>query len=188
MNSYGKEDAITALTGKGIVNLADRDYNGHALSYVYNGGYGTLDYALATPAMASICGKAANLETVEWNTNSDESPRIGYADQDNVQAGAAETVFRSSDHDPIVFTCNMPNLVPAEKDDSANDIVMFVGGMALMAVLAALGFGCYNGTFARLCGGDKPRHNSQIVTGGGAPIGELDMKANNPKYEEGLPM
>jgi predicted extracellular nuclease len=66
---------------------------------VYDGQAGTLDYALASPALAEqVAGFA------EWHSNADESPLYDYNlehERDPARFDAA-VPFRASDHDPLL--------------------------------------------------------------------------------------
>ena len=104
LNSYAMEDPITALTVGGFTDL----YNSQAdsYSYVFDGEWGTLDYALAN---ASLNAKVAGVTS--WHINADEPPVLDY----NVEfksAGQVDSLYsddpyRASDHDPIIVTFNL---------------------------------------------------------------------------------
>lgn len=99
LNAYAREDPLRVLTARGWVDLAARFGGPHAYSHVFDGEWGYLDHALASPALAGRVTGAAY-----WHINADESEvpdgRVGIA-----QRGLAHAVaepFRSSDHDPLL--------------------------------------------------------------------------------------
>ena len=53
LNSYAKEDPVRALESRGYANLVARFVGDAAYSYVFRGEAGSLDHALATPALAA---------------------------------------------------------------------------------------------------------------------------------------
>jgi predicted extracellular nuclease len=87
MNAYRKEDPLDAFRAAGLHDLVLSHHGRESYSYVYRGERGTLDYALASPAMAGRVLDARN-----WNINSDW-PR-----DDQLQPNW----LRWSDHDPVV--------------------------------------------------------------------------------------
>ncbi len=97
-NSYAMEDPLIYLDEQGYHPL----FPATSYSYVYDGFWGSLDHALATPTMKSQVKKA-----VKWHINSDEAPVLDY----NMEYKSAEQIksyydaspFRSSDHDPIII-------------------------------------------------------------------------------------
>jgi hypothetical protein len=106
LNSYAMEDPIRAIkAGADDTAGTDDDYTDlvatldpGAISYVFDGQTGTLDYALANQSLAAQVTGA----TV-WNINADEADAFDY----NLDFGKpgdlwAPDPFRSSDHDPII--------------------------------------------------------------------------------------
>ncbi len=101
LNSYTKEDPITAIKNAGYTNLVESNIGPGAYSYVFDAQSGYLDHALTTPHMtAAISGVG------EWHINADEPRSLDY----NVEFKSAGQVislyapdaYRSSDHDPVV--------------------------------------------------------------------------------------
>lgn len=103
-NSYAMEDPITALKDAGYVDLGAKA--GESSSYVYDGEWGTLDYAFAS---ASFVGKVS--DTTEWHINADEP--IGFDYNTNYKADTevdsyyGNSAYRSSDHDPVIVGLNI---------------------------------------------------------------------------------
>jgi uncharacterized repeat protein (TIGR01451 family) len=101
LNSYAKEDPITALKNAGYVNLAEDRLGLTSYSYSFQGQWGTLDYALASPSLnPQVTGIA------KWHTNADEPSVLDY--NTNFKNSAQQSYFyspdpyRSSDHDALV--------------------------------------------------------------------------------------
>lgn len=100
LNAYAKEDPITTILETGYIDLIDR-YNVNPYSYNFNGQFGYLDHALASPTLASqITGSA------EWHINSDEPRILDYNTEfkSPAQIDILYNVdsFRTSDHDPLI--------------------------------------------------------------------------------------
>jgi len=97
MNSYALEDPITTIKNAGYTNLVAVFVGPDAYTYVFDGQWGTLDYALANTNMTKqVTG------TTVWHINSDESPEFGYRGKWN-----STDKYRSSDHDPVIVGLNL---------------------------------------------------------------------------------
>jgi len=101
LNSYAKEDPITALRAAGYVNLSEAFEGEGGYSYAFNGEFGHLDHALATAHLAEqVVG------TATWHANADE---LVYYDYNMENKDAAQlaintgTPYRYADHDPLVI-------------------------------------------------------------------------------------
>lgn len=101
LNSYNREDPISTLTSAGWVDLASALVGPSAYSYVFDGQWGYLDYALASPSLAAQVTGAA-----EYHINADEPSVLDYNTNFKTPgqiSGLYEPdEFRTSDHDPIV--------------------------------------------------------------------------------------
>ncbi|MGZ4388420.1 MAG: ExeM/NucH family extracellular endonuclease [Gaiellaceae bacterium] len=101
LNSYAKEDPIAALESDGFTNLISSRIGAHAYSYVFDGQWGYLDYALGSAGILSdVTGVG------EWHINADEPSVLDYND-DFKTAGQivslyAPDQYRISDHDPVL--------------------------------------------------------------------------------------
>ncbi len=90
-NAYPEEDPIQVFTDAGWVDLLTELTDGQ-YTYTFNGEWGSLDHILATPsAAASVTGAGS------WAINAPEWGDRGY----EFAATDPDSVFRSSDHDPI---------------------------------------------------------------------------------------
>jgi hypothetical protein len=101
LNSYAQEDPITALKNAGYINLIEQQLGQNAYSYVFDGQWGYLDHALASPSLAAkVTG------VTEWHINADEPAVLDY--NTNFKSAGQQTslfapdAFRSSDHDPVI--------------------------------------------------------------------------------------
>jgi predicted extracellular nuclease len=102
LNAYGSEDPLETLRNGGLVDL-DRRFSGTATySYVFDGESGTLDHALATPALSAQVTGAAH-----WRINADEPSVIDYNTEFKTQDLYTPTPYRASDHDPILVGLNV---------------------------------------------------------------------------------
>ncbi len=108
LNANGAEDPIIALTNAGLVNQLERFVRPDETpySYVFNGEVGYLDHALATPTLS-----AQMVDATEWHINADEPTMIDYNLDGKTPAALAlieDHAYRSSDHDPVVVSMNLP--------------------------------------------------------------------------------
>lgn len=90
LNAYSQEDPIRGLLANGWQRLGEEPGFGH--SYLFDGALGSLDHALATPAMAEAMRGAAI-----WAANADEN---GFFRFENDPHGAP---WAASDHNPLVL-------------------------------------------------------------------------------------
>ncbi len=107
-NSYAKEDAITNLKTGGFTNLVESLLGPNSYSYVFNGQWGYLDYALSSTSMLTqVVGVA------EHHINADEPSVLDYNTNFKSPAQVSEYYapdqYRVSDHDPIVVGLNLTN-------------------------------------------------------------------------------
>lgn len=101
LNAYRMENPVKMLEQQGWTYL--KAETGPQYSYVYRGRTGSLDHALASPALAK------NLATMQhWAINADEPVLLDYNVEfksDNLQQLLyAPSPYRSSDHDPLIAT------------------------------------------------------------------------------------
>lgn len=101
LNSYAMEDPVSVLRQAGYANLVQSFIGPDAYSYAFDGEWGYLDHALASPTLVSqIAGVG------EFHINADEPSVLDYNLEfktANLQTTLyAPDQFRMSDHDPIV--------------------------------------------------------------------------------------
>jgi uncharacterized protein len=101
LNSYAKEDPISALEGFGFINLINTFVGPEAYSYVFGGQSGYLDHALATSTLTDQTVGAG-----EWHINADEPTVLDYNEEfktpNQLNTFYSPEPFRASDHDPLV--------------------------------------------------------------------------------------
>jgi uncharacterized protein len=116
-NAYGQEDPINTLTSSGYADQVQR-FNAFGYSYVFDGGAGRLDHAIANTAMAAKVNRVSH-----WHINADEAAIADYNTEYKaplLKCGAdgaslcpadpyTTTPYRSSDHDPVVVGLNLYN-------------------------------------------------------------------------------
>lgn len=142
LNAYANETPISALQALGYTNLAEVfaglswDMGGH--SYVFDGELGTLDYAMANPALLPQVTGATT-----WNINADEPFAIDYQNYNPAGQANPNDEFKSSDHDPIVVGLDLADppvtcggLQATMIGSDAADVLV---GTADADVIAALG-------------------------------------------------
>ncbi|GCL65729.1 ExeM/NucH family extracellular endonuclease [Pseudaquabacterium pictum] len=102
LNAYAREDAVTTFTNAGWRDLMQDHGGAPAYGYVFNGQWGYLDHALATPTLA--LGQVAG--AAHWHINADEPSvldyNVNFKSAGQVASLFAADEFRNSDHDPAV--------------------------------------------------------------------------------------
>lgn len=102
LNAYAQEDPVTTLKNAGYTNLIDYFVGAAAYSYVFNGQWGYLDHALASPTLLNQVTGAA-----DYHINADEPGTLDY-NTNFKSAGQLASLYaadeyRTSDHDPVVI-------------------------------------------------------------------------------------
>ena len=106
LNAYDKEDPIDALlqgsddtpeTTDDYTDLSFAFEGERTYSYVFDGQFGYLDYALSS---ATLTPQVTGATT--WHINSPEPDLLDYDTSFNPPEFYAPTPYRSSDHDPVV--------------------------------------------------------------------------------------
>ena len=91
LNAYGYEDPIMRMVNNGMIDLHRAFHADSSYSYSYHGEAGYLDHALCNGSLRpQVKGAAA------FHINSDESDNFTY------DKSGDESMFRSSDHDPML--------------------------------------------------------------------------------------
>jgi uncharacterized protein len=101
LNSYDQEAPIDVLRDAGYTDLIGAYQGPFAYSYVFDGEFGYLDYAMSSPSMtAQVTG------ATEWHINADEPDIFDYdtSFKSAYQATLFDptTPYRSSDHDAVL--------------------------------------------------------------------------------------
>ncbi len=101
LNSYAMEDPIDVLVAAGYVDLARLFDGADTYTYVFDGQWGYLDYAMASPSLVSKVTGA-----LPYHINADEPSVLDYNTDfktpNHVVTLFAPDEFRTSDHDPVV--------------------------------------------------------------------------------------
>lgn len=104
LNAYAMEDPVQTLIGAGFDDLAQEFIGSDALSYVFDGLTGTLDYAMTNEGWTNLVAGVT-----EWHVSADEADALDY----NLDFGRSATYFdgqsplRASDHDPVIVGINL---------------------------------------------------------------------------------
>jgi len=101
LNSYAMEDPIDVLVDAGYVDLARLFDGDDTYTYVFDGQWGYLDYAMASPSLVSKVTGA-----LPYHINADEPSVLDYNTDfktpNHVDILYAPDEFRTSDHDPVL--------------------------------------------------------------------------------------
>jgi hypothetical protein len=142
LNSYDKEDPIDAIKlGPDDTPGTEDDYfdmiyqvlGEYAYSYVFDGEFGYLDYALVNRALYD---KVTDVDI--WHINADEPDLLDYDTRyksDTQIEIFAPDAYRSSDHDPVIITLTF-NQPPQAMDDAYEtdqDVTLSVPSPGVMA-------------------------------------------------------
>ncbi|WP_448555685.1 ExeM/NucH family extracellular endonuclease [Thalassotalea montiporae] len=137
LNSYGKEDPITAITNAGYSNLLSTKVGPSAYTYSFGGEIGYLDHALAS---ASLTPQVQQVQA--WHINADEPRAFDYNEEfksaEQQTAFYAPTAFRASDHDPVIVTVRLGTQVDGVLGDFDGDNDVDINDIrALLAAIRA---------------------------------------------------
>lgn len=117
LNAYAMEDPITTLRNGGMTDLHRAFHADSSYSYVYHGQTGYLDHALCNSTLyPQVTGM------VGYHINSDESDQYTY-DKSNDQ-----TMFRCSDHDPVIVGLRLDSTRTHHPDVSINSYHVYYQG------------------------------------------------------------
>ena len=102
LNAYAMEDPVAEFLGGGYVDLVAALGGPDPYSFAFDGQWGYLDYALASPSLAGQVTGAA-----DYHINADEPSVLDY-NTNFKSAGQIDSLFapdefRTSDHDPVVI-------------------------------------------------------------------------------------
>jgi hypothetical protein len=114
LNAYAMEDPITTLKEGGMIDLHREFHADSSYSYVYRGYAGYLDHALCNSTLyPQVTGMVA------YHINSDESDSYTY-DKSNDQ-----TMFRCSDHDPVIVGLRLDQTAKYNPDVHLNSYEVY---------------------------------------------------------------
>ena len=111
-NSYAQENPIAALEAGGFTDLVAALIGADGYSYLFDGQFGYLDYALAS---ASLLGQVTGV--TEYHINADEPSVLDYntnfKSAGQIASLYAPDQYRVSDHDPILVGLELAPPPPA---------------------------------------------------------------------------
>lgn len=111
LNAYAMEDPITVLHEGGMIDLHRVFHADSSYSYVYHGQAGYLDHALCNETLyPHVTG------IVAYHINSDESDSYAY------DKSSDQSMFRSSDHDPVLVGLRLDTTYTAVPGVSVPDV------------------------------------------------------------------
>lgn len=99
-NTHTMGEALTLFESAGYVNVGAEHIGNDAYSFEFDGQFGALDHAMASPSLASKV-----IDAAEWHINADEARLYDY----NLEYGRDPALFdpaipyRASDHDPLII-------------------------------------------------------------------------------------
>ena len=116
LNAYAKEDPIRLMFDNGMIDLHRAFHADTSYSYQYGGLAGYLDHALCSPSMyAQVCGATG------FHVNSDENDRYTY------DKSSDQTMFRYSDHDPVLVGLRLDNTATYDPKPRINNLDILGG-------------------------------------------------------------
>lgn len=126
LNSYSMEDPIQLFIDNGWTNLHKYFHNNTSYTYTFSNEAGILDHALVNPSMLpQVTGVLA------YHINSDESDWYTY------DKSSDQTMFRSSDHDPVLVGLRL-NSNPSINDVHLNNETIYFDGKEVIIYNARL--------------------------------------------------
>ena len=113
LNAYAMEDPIKVLREGGMIDLHRAFHADSSYSYVYRGQAGYLDHALCNSTLyPHVTGMVA------YHINSDESDSYTY------DKSSDQTMFRSSDHDPVLVGLRLDTTYTTTPGVSQADVTL----------------------------------------------------------------
>lgn len=103
LNAYSQEDPVRLLRNAGYRDALELAGRRGQFSYNFRGYAGSLDHALASPALASDVRDAAI-----WSINADEAEAFRYRSHGRNPAWYSAEPWASSDHDPLLLVLRQP--------------------------------------------------------------------------------
>lgn len=103
LNAYSQEDPVRLLRNAGYRDALELAGRRGQFSYNFRGYAGSLDHALASPALASDVRDAAI-----WSINADEAEAFKYQSYARNADWYSAEAWASSDHDPLLLVLRQP--------------------------------------------------------------------------------
>lgn len=116
LNAYGKEDPIVEFLSNNMLDLHRSFHADSSYSYTYREEVGYLDHAICNESLfPQVTGMAA------YHINSDEDDSYTYSRSNDL------TMFRSSDHDPVLVGLCLDSTLTYKSDVAINSINVYRG-------------------------------------------------------------
>lgn len=117
LNAYAMEDPIMVLHDGGMTDLHRAFHADSSYSYTYRGQLGYLDHALCNKTLyPQVTGMVA------YHINSDESDEYTY------EASNDNTMFRCSDHDPVIVGLRLDSTLNSDGGITTNSYNVYFEG------------------------------------------------------------
>lgn len=130
LNSYAKEDPINVLLENELIDLHRAFHADSSYSYQYKGKAGYLDHALCNGTLRpQITGVAA------YHINSDEDDYYNYT---NCSRHNDYTMFRCSDHDPVLVGLKLDSTMTYDPSPNINTAEILSGDAPELIITDAL--------------------------------------------------
>ena len=116
LNAYAKEDPIKVFLDNGMIDLHRAFHADTSYSYQFGGMAGYLDHAICSPNMfPQVMGATG------FHVNSDENDRYTY------DKSSDQTMFRYSDHDPVLVGLRLDGTVEYDPKPEINTLDVLRG-------------------------------------------------------------
>ncbi len=117
LNCYAFTSPIKQFTDKGMIDLHRAFHADSSYSYMFNGLASYIDHAICNETMyRQVTGMAG------YHINSDEDDRYNY------QKSSDQTMFRCSDHDPVLVGLKLDSTLVYDPSPSINSVDIIEGG------------------------------------------------------------
>ena len=127
LNAYAKEDPIRRFTDYGMIDLHRAFHADSSYSYQYAGLAGYLDHAISNTTMfPQITGMSG------YHINSDER------DSYNYQQSSDNSMFRCSDHDPVLVGLKLDSTLNYDPSPTVNTAEIISGKDSVITISNAL--------------------------------------------------
>lgn len=123
LNCYAFTSPIKQFTDKGMIDLHRAFHADSSYSYMFNGLASYIDHALCNATMyPQVTGMAA------FHINSDEDDRYNY------QKSSDQTMFRCSDHDPVLVGLRLDSTLVYDPSPSINSEEIVEEGLHTLTI------------------------------------------------------
>ncbi len=127
LNAYAKEDPITRLASAGMIDLHRAFHADSSYSYMFGGLAGYLDHAISNNTLFPQVTGAAGV-----HINSDEDDYYTY------DKSGDRSMFRYSDHDPVVIGLRLDSTLSYDPSPSINSYELLTGETNTLTIYNAV--------------------------------------------------